>query len=194
MRLVERALRVLSRQRRKLPFAALLLTAAGSDAAAQAPAQWNAAAPENRQIVAAFNYGSLEAILASVGAKYQRTASNPTRPELAVTFANNRRAAIILLSCNANGAACKALGIQSSWDRPAGATPQATAQLIERFNQRYSFSKAYVTSAGRPALQRYLTADYGFIRGNLAVNLLVFATQAERFANEVIKPLEARPR
>lgn len=162
---------------------------------AAAPAgQWNAAAPENRQLLAAFNYGSIEAVLASIGARHQRNATNPARPELVVTFANNRRAAITLLSCTANGAACKALGIQSSWERPAGATPAAVSQAIERFNRLHSFSKAYVTSSGRPALQRYLTADYGFIRGNLAVNLLVFATQAERFANEVIKPLDARPR
>jgi hypothetical protein len=42
---------------------------------------------------------------------------------------------------------------------------------------------------GRPALQRYLTADYGFIRGDLAVNLLVFAEQADTFARDVLRPL-----
>ena len=40
------------------------------------------------------------------------------------------------------------------------------------------------------SLLRYLTADYGFIRGNLAVNLLVFASQADIFANQVLRPLE----
>ena len=44
---------------------------------------------------------------------------------------------------------------------------------------------------GRPALQRYLTADYGFIRGNLAVNLLVFAGQMDLFAAEVLRPAVA---
>jgi hypothetical protein len=48
-----------------------------------------------------------------------------------------------------------------------------------------------VGTDGRPVLQRYLIADYGFLRGNLAVNLLVFANQAERLANEVLGPLEA---
>lgn len=39
-------------------------------------------------------------------------------------------------------------------------------------------------------MQRYLTADYGFIRGDLAVNLLVFASQVDKFAKEVLAPLE----
>lgn len=148
-------------------------------------------APENRQILAAFNYGALEAVLTSIGARHQRSSTNPARPELVVTFANNRRAVVTLLSCAADGSACKALGIQSTWTRPPAATPQAAAQAIEHFNQRYSFAKAYTTTSGRPALQRYLTADYGFIRGNLAINLIAFANQADRFANEVVKPLES---
>jgi hypothetical protein len=94
-------------------------------------------------------------------------------------------------SCDAGGNACKALGIQSYWPKIAGAPPERTAKAIERFNQRFSFAKAYVAADGRPALQRYLTADYGFVRGNLAVNLLVFASQAELFAREVLRPLEA---
>ncbi len=68
--------------------------------------------------------------------------------------------------------------------------PANVSAAIERFNQRYSFGKAFVATDGRPALLRYLTADYGFIRGNLAVNFLVFASQADQFATQVLKPLE----
>jgi hypothetical protein len=80
--------------------------------------------------------------------------------------------------------------MQSTWPRPAGAAPERLAAAVAAFNQRYSFAKAFVAADGRPALQRYLTADYGFVRGNLAVNLLVFANQAERFAAEALRPLE----
>jgi ABC-type ATPase with predicted acetyltransferase domain len=66
-------------------------------------------------------------------------------------------------------------------------TPERLAANIQAFNRRYAFSRAFLTADGRPALQRYLTADYGFIRGNLAVNLLVFANQSERFAAEVLR-------
>ena len=111
-----------------------------------------------------------------------------------VTFPNNRKAVLIFGSCNADASACKALSIQSYWTRIANAPPERTAKAIEQFNQRYSFAKAFLAEDGRPALQRYLTADYGYVRGNLAVNLLVFANQAERFAREVLGPLEtARP-
>ena len=99
---------------------------------------------------------------------------------------------ISLLSCNADGSVCRALGIQSSWNAPAGAAPARIAAAIEQFNRRYSFAKAFVAPNGRLTLQRYLTGDYGFIRGDLAVNLQVFATQADRFANEVIAPLSRR--
>ena len=52
--------------------------------------------------------------------------------------------------------------------------------------------RALTDADGRPSLQRYLTADYGFIRGNLAVNLVVFSNQVDRFAREVLQPLEAK--
>ena len=73
------------------------------------------------------------------------------------------------------------------WTAPADVPADRLAASIQRFNQRYAFSRAFMTADGRPALQRYLTADYGFIRGDLAVNLLVFATQSERFAAEVLR-------
>ena len=61
---------------------------------------------------------------------------------------------------------------------------QCRGQFVE---QRYAFQRAYLTADGRPALQRYLTADYGFIRGDLAVNLLVFANQTARFQTEALR-------
>jgi hypothetical protein len=67
-----------------------------------------------------------------------------------------------------------------------------TAAAIEQFNRQHSFAKAFVAAGGRPTLQRYLTGDYGFLRGDLAVNLQVFAAQADRFASEVMRPLGAR--
>jgi hypothetical protein len=113
---------------------------------------------------------------------------------LLVTFANNRKAVLALGGCTGPGAAaaCKSLSMQSNWTKIANSTPQKTAAAIQRFNQRYSFGKAFMTPDGQPGMQRYLTADYGFIRGNLAVNLLVYATQVDRFATQVLGPLEAK--
>ena len=128
-------------------------------------------------------------MLAAVGARFQR-AGEGTKPRLLVSFPNNRKATLIFGACNADGSACKSLGIQSYWTRIASAPPEQVSKAVEGFNQRYSFGKAFVAADGRPALQRYLTGDYGFVRGNLAVNLLVFANQAERFASEVLQPLE----
>jgi hypothetical protein len=170
-----------------LRFVFLVCAALAAPAAAQVP--WNPAAPENRQMSATFNYGSVESVLGSIRARWQRSSTDPARPLIVVTFPNNRRAVITLLNCTPDGAACKGLGVQASWNAPAGVPRERLAGAIERFNQRYSFSKAFITPGGRPAVQRYLTADYGFIRGDLAVNLLVFANQADRFANEVLRPL-----
>lgn len=168
-------------------IAALFLTAAGTAASAQAPAPWNPAAPENRQVVPTFNYATVESVLTAIGARSERRGT-PDRPALAVTFANNRRAAILFGSCERQGAACKAISIQAVWTRPPTVPVEALGTRIQQFNQRYAFSRAVLTGDGRPALQRYLTADYGFIRGNLAVNLLVFASQSERFSAEVLRP------
>ena len=168
-------------------FAAFVLLNIGAAAAAQtAPARWNPAAPENRQVLPTFNYATVESVLAAIGARAERRGS-ADRPALAVTFANNRRAAILFGSCERQGAACKAISIQAVWTRPANVPAERLAANIQQFNRRYAFSRAFLTADGRPALQRYLTADYGFIRGNLAVNLLVFASQTERFAAEVLR-------
>ena len=172
-----------------LTVSACALTLGTGTVGAQTP--WNPRAPENNQHRPAFNNATVEEVLNAIGARHQR-AGTPARPLIAVTFANNRRAVISLLSCNADGSACRALGIQSSWNPPAGSTRPRIDAAIEQFNRRYSFAKAFVAANGRPTLQRYLTGDYGFMRGDLAVNLQVFASQAERFANEVVRPLGGR--
>ena len=173
---------------------ALSLSAAPAASIAQAtpPPRWTPNAPDNAQLLPNFSYASVEPVLTAIGARFQRSGQTAS-PALLVTFPNNRRASLIFSSCDSAGA-CKALSIQSFWTRIANSPPERTAQAIASFNQRYSFGKAFVAADGRPALQRYLTADYGFIRGNLAVNLLVFANQAEQFATQVLRPLEAPPR
>jgi hypothetical protein len=169
---------------------AILLSLALATNAAAAPVRWNPKAPENAQVLPAFSYATLEPVLAAIGARYQR-AGSAGAPQLLVSFANNRKAILDLSACGADGA-CKGLSIQSYWTPIANSPPEKTSKAIEAFNQRYAFAKAFIAPDGRPALQRYLTADYGFIRGNLAVNLLVFSRQADQFATDVLRPLEAK--
>jgi hypothetical protein len=168
-----------------------MLALAANVAAPGVAVRWNPKAPENTQLLPAFSYATVEPVLTAVGARFQRAGNNPARPQLMVTFANNRRAMLAMSACDPQGTACKALSIQSYWTRIANSPPVKTAQAIDDFNRRYSFAKAFVAVDGRPALQRYITADYGFVRGNLAVNLLVFASQSDQFATQVLRPLEA---
>lgn len=168
-----------------------LVVAAGALAAPQV--RWNPKAPENEQVLPAFSYASVEPVLTAVGARYQRRAGRPDRPQLLVEFANRRRATLVFSGCDGQGA-CKGLSIQSYWTPIAGASERRSAAVIAGFNQRYAFTKAFIAADGRPALHRYLTADYGFIRGNLAVNFVNFANQAETFATEVLRPLAAGAR
>ena len=169
--------------------AAALVAAAPVSGGGVATQRWNPRAPENAQLLPTLSYATVEPVLNAIGARHQR-AGQPGKPAIAVTFPNDRKAMLVLSACDSGGNACKALSIQSYWTKIANAPPEQTARAIEGFNQRYSFAKAFVAPDGRPALQRYLTADYGFVRGNLAVNLLVFANQAERFATDVLRPLE----
>lgn len=166
-----------------------LLTLAAAATAAAPGTRWNPSAPENTQILPSFSFATLEPVLAAIGARHQR-AMGPEGPQLLVTFPNGRKAILMLSACDAGESACKALSIQSYWTPIANSPREQTAKAIQDFNRRYAFAKAYIAPDGRPALQRYLTADYGFIRGNLAVNLLVFARQADRFATDVLRPLE----
>ena len=161
--------------------------------AGAAPGRWNPKAPENSELLPAFSHATVEPVLNAIGVRHQRV-MQPGRPGFLLSFANGRKAILTMSSCDSAGTACKALGIVSYWTRIANAPPERTARAIEQFNQRYSFAKAFVAADGRPALQRYLTADYGFVRGNLAVNLLVFSSQAELFGTEVLRPLETGAR
>ncbi len=173
-------------------FAFFLLASAPAAAQnTQAPARFNPAAPENRQVLPTLNYATVEAVLTQIGARFERRGT-ADRPVLMATFANGRRAAILFGSCERAGVACKAISIQAVWNRPANAPPGRLESAIQGFNQRYAFARAFMTADGKPALQRYLTADYGIIRGNLAVNLLVFANQVDRFVSEVLRPPPAR--
>lgn len=170
----------------KLVFISASLLFATATAAAQSPPRFNPASPENRQVMPAFSYTTVEAVLTQIGARFERRGT-AERPALTVILPNGRRAAIIFGSCEQQGAACKAISIQAAWSRPSGMTAERLAANVQRFNQRYAFARAFLTADGRPGLQRYLTADFGFIRGNLAVNLLVFASSAERFQAEALR-------
>lgn len=169
---------------------ALLLFSAAAASAQGQPARFNPAAPENRQVLPTLNYQTVETVLTQIGATFERRGT-AERPALAVTFPNGRRAAILFGACERQGAACKAISIQAVWPRPANIQADRLAEALHAFNRRYAFSRAFLTQDGRPALQRYVTADFGIIRGNLAVNLLVFAAQSERFAVEVMRPAPA---
>lgn len=172
---------------------AALAFLASAPAAAQPPAAgpFNASAPQNREILPAFSYATVEPVLAQIGARYER-AGTDAQPALTITFVNGRRAAILFGSCL--GTSCRAISIQAVWNPPPGVPAERVATAVAGFNQRYAFSRAFVAADGRPSLQRYLTADFGFIRGNLAVNLIVFAGQIDRFVTEVIlAPLQAAP-
>jgi hypothetical protein len=162
------------------------LLAASLLAALQTPAAgpFDASAPQNREVLPAFSYATVEPVLAQIGARFERAGSEQ-QPALTITFINGRRAAILFGSCL--GTSCRAISIQAVWNAPASLNAAQLASAVAGFNQRYAFSRAFVAADGRPALQRYLTADYGFIRGNLAVNLIVFAGQIDRFVTEVIQ-------
>jgi hypothetical protein len=165
-----------------LTAAPVLLAAAAMQPAAAGP--FNPAAPENREVLPYFSYATVEPVLAQIGARFER-AGTDEHPALTITFASGRRAAILFGSCFES--ACRAISIQAVWNAPSGPAAAQLGNAIAGFNQRYAFSRAFVAADGRPSLQRYLTADYGFIRGNLAVNLIVFAGQIDRFVAEVLQ-------
>jgi hypothetical protein len=175
----------------RLALPLILLLSFGSAASATTP-RWNPRAPENSQLLTAFSYATVEPVLSAIGARHQRIGNDAGRPTLSVTFANGHRAVIVMTSCDAQGASCRALTLQSVW--PAASSGPAQQTAVQQFNQRYSFGKAFIAANGRPVLQRYITADYGFVRGNLAVNMLAFATQTQRFTTEVVQRLEPRSR
>ena len=183
--------------RRGPAIAGLALLAFGGQGAAIAQSQqgmrWNPKAPENAQLLPTFNYASIEAVLKSIGASWRRTGREADKPSLLVTFRNGRRAVIALSACDRSGASCKAMNLQVSWARLDKVPTERAMEAVAQFNRRYAFAKAFVIG-GKPSLQRYFIADYGYVRGNLAVEMQVFADQAQRFTVEVLQPLQKAER
>lgn len=167
----------------------IILWSIASAASAQT-SRWTPSAPENQQLLPTFNYATVESVLGEIGARYERRGT-AGRPSLLVTFPSGRRAAIVFGACTADESVCRSISLQSGWSSPPGAGAQRVADAVQEFNRRYAFSRAFVLPNGNLALQRYLTADYGFIRGNLAVNLLAFAAQIDLFVEEVLAPISS---
>jgi hypothetical protein len=128
--------------------AVLMCFVAGS-AAAQPPAAgpFDASAPQNREVLPAFSYATVEPVLAQIGARYER-AGTDAQPALTITFINGRRAAILFGSCL--GTSCRAISIQAVWNAPPGVPADRLATAVAGFNQRYAFSRAFVAADGRP--------------------------------------------
>ncbi len=130
---------------------AFTLASIATPLAAQAPPAppWNPAAPENRQVLPTFNYATVETVLGAIGARGERRGT-PDRPALQIIFANGRRAAILFGSCEASGR-----GLQVGLDPGGvgrgrrGSPPIGSRRATLAFNQRYAFSRAYVTADGR---------------------------------------------
>lgn len=189
----------------KAILAAAFLMAGAAAAQAQTPtpvpvptaprpagaATWSPTAQTNSQVLPTFSLATIEPILAEVGIRHERRGT-PQAPSLLLIYPSGRRAAVMLSACNGDGSMCRALSLQAGWSVPPGAAVQRAQGLVVEFNQRYAFARSFVLANGNLALQRYLTADYGFIRGNLAVNLLAFGAQLDLFVTEVLTPLGVR--
>lgn len=114
--------------------AIVLLSLIGSAAAAApglAPARFNPAAPENRQVIPAFSPASVEPVLSTIGARSQRVPGDAGAIALLAIFPNNRRAMLTFGACNDDGSACKSMSIQSFWTPAPNLPRERTVQAVE---------------------------------------------------------------
>ncbi|MEM8986472.1 MAG: hypothetical protein AAGC95_07080 [Pseudomonadota bacterium] len=98
---------------------------------------------------------------------------------IAAQAPNGLRFLMVFYACNPEDKnSCLGLNLRAGWRRAEGYAKGA----VHDFGAMYPFAKSYVSGEGA-VLSRYLTADYGVAKGNIAVNVGVFINFAQNFAS-----------
>lgn len=128
-----------------------------------------------RTIMNNFDAAALGPVLAEMGASYE-VAQVGGQTVLVVSVPGGVRFVATPVACSgADGSNCTGLNLIALYQT------KAPARTVEAFNYRYAFSSAGRDNDGYAYLSRYITADFGIPRGNIAVNVAVFVVHAIEF-------------
>ncbi len=144
-------------------------------AAGPASAQVNS--PE--QIASDFSLETLSGILTEMGFQYAQQSTPNNTTMLRVTGPSGLIFFIEPRACNSGR--CVGLSMNALYQR---SNPYAYEE-INAYNDRYVFMKSMRLNDGSALLSRYVTADFGIPRGNIAINITVFNNLASRFPEDV---------
>ena len=133
---------------------------------------------ENTKRVTNFTHQEVQALLSEMGINSQIGENG----EIFATTPAGYKFFVFVTACDSPGFNCRGLELFSFYDVGAG---NASIVKANTFNASYPFAKAYAMNQGGMALSRYLTADDGIARGNIAVNIVVYLRMAEKYGEYI---------
>ncbi|MFQ5562807.1 MAG: YbjN domain-containing protein [Parvularculaceae bacterium] len=146
-----------------------------------AQAQTDAAPISNPTgMISNFDAGTVGPILSELGIVWQQGATEDGSPYIAGNIDGQLTFLMAPAACRGPGNAnCVGVNMIALFEG------QANAQTVNAFNYRYAFASTGLDPSGAAYISRYEISDYGMARGNLATSLMVFATIADKFRDEL---------
>ncbi len=127
------------------------------------------------QIVASFAIPDLNGLLDELGYEHEAGTLPSGAAVIRVTAPDGLAFYLQPRACDADR--CAGLSITAAFRGPAPFDPA----MITAYNLRYVFMKGVLLPDGGALLGRYIIADYGIPRGNIAVNIAAFVNMAGEF-------------
>ena len=127
-----------------------------------------------------FSWNNVTSILTEMNAQHQLVTDSTGGKYLSISGA---RVPIYAQqwACN-DDSVCRGLVFYAVLDQP-----KLSLSRVNDLNSQYHFLKAHLLEDGKLLLSRYLTADHGIARGNVKVNLEVFASMAGNVSDSTIQ-------
>ncbi len=126
--------------------------------------------------IANFDIQNIYPILQEMGIAYEGRVDEEGNQLLLAQASSGLKFALVPAAClNGANSGCVGMNVIALF-------PEAPQRDVNSFNYRYAFTSAGVNpSSGASYISRYVIADYGIPKGNIASNLYNFIAQAEMF-------------
>jgi putative sensory transduction regulator len=126
--------------------------------------------------IANFDIQNIYPILQEMGISYEGRADDEGNKLLIAQASSGLKFAVVPAAClNGANSGCVGMNVIALF-------PEAPQRDVNSFNYRYAFTSAGINPANNASyISRYVIADYGIPKGNIASNLYNFIAQAEMF-------------
>jgi hypothetical protein len=121
--------------------------------------------------------------------------SDTGTPFYKIAFPGGLGGVAVPTNCRGEAAntSCTGLKVQAIFSMPEGKTPADIAQMVNNFNAAHDATLLVYDSQGQTRLTRYVIADFGITRTNLAIEFYTFRRTAQAWSEALFGKPAAPP-